>query len=91
MKKLAAILGSLMLVASAASAQNILGGILNSVTGGNVGETVGNVLSGVFGGGQVDLAGTWNYGGVGAAVKSGTKPFPRSSKRLPGALRGRIS
>ena len=70
MKKIAAILGSLMLVASAASAQNILGGILNSVTGGNVGETIGNVLSGVLGGGQVDLAGTWNYGGVGAAVKS---------------------
>ncbi len=70
MKKIVAFLGSLMLVASAASAQNILGGILNSVTGGNVGETVGNVLSGVLGGGQVDLAGTWNYGGVGAAVKS---------------------
>ena len=70
MKKIVAILGALMLVASAASAQNILGGILNSVTGGNVGETVGNVLTSVLGGGQVDLAGTWNYGGVGAAVKS---------------------
>ena len=70
MKKIAAILGSLMLVASAASAQNILGGILNSVTGGNVGETVGNVLNSVLGGGQVDLTGTWNYGGVGAAVRS---------------------
>ena len=70
MKKIVAILGALMLVASAASAQNILGGILNSVTGGNVGETVGNVLSSVLGGGQVDLAGTWTYGGVGAAVKS---------------------
>ena len=70
MKKIAAILGSLMLVASAANAQNILGSILNSVTGGNVGETVGNVLNSVLGGGQVDLAGTWNYGGVGAAVRS---------------------
>ncbi len=70
MKKIVVILGALMLVASAASAQNILGGILNSVTGGNVGETVGNVLTSVLGGGQVDLAGTWNYGGVGAAVKS---------------------
>ena len=70
MKKIVAILGALMLVASAASAQNILGGILNSVTGGNVGETVGNVLTSVLGGGQVDLAGTWTYGGVGAAVKS---------------------
>ena len=70
MKKIAAILGSLMLVASAANAQNILGNILNSVTGGNVGETVGNVLNSVLGGGQVDLAGTWNYGGVGAAVRS---------------------
>lgn len=70
MKKIAAILGSLMLVASVANAQNILGNILNSVTGGNVGETVGNVLSSVLGGGQVDLTGTWNYGGVGAAVRS---------------------
>ena len=70
MKRIAAILGSLMLVASAANAQNILGNILNSVTGGNVGETVGNVLSSVLGGGQVDLTGTWNYGGVGAAVRS---------------------
>ena len=70
MKKIAAIFGSLMLVASAANAQNILGNILNSVTGGNVGETVGNVLNSVLGGGQVDLAGTWNYGGVGAAVRS---------------------
>ena len=70
MKKIVAILGALMRVASAASAQNILGGILNSVTGGNVGETVGNVLSSVLGGGQVDLTGTWNYGGVGAAVRS---------------------
>ena len=70
MKKIVAILGSLMLVASAANAQNVLGGILKSVAGGNVGETVGNVLSGVLGGGQVDLAGSWTYGGVGAAVKS---------------------
>ena len=70
MKKIVVILGSLMLFASAASAQNILGGILNSVTGGNVGETVGNVLSSVIGGGTVDLAGNWTYGGVGAAVKS---------------------
>jgi len=70
MKKIAAILGSLMLVASAANAQNILGNILNSVTGGNVGETVGNVLNSVLGGGQVDLTGTWTYGGVGAAVRS---------------------
>ena len=70
MKKIAAILGSLMLFASSAGAQNVLGGILKSVSGGNVGETIGNVLTGVLGGGQVDLAGTWNYGGVGAAVKS---------------------
>lgn len=70
MKKYAAILGALTLFASAAGAQNVLGGILKSVSGGNVGETIGNVLTGVLGGGQVDLAGTWNYGGVGAAVKS---------------------
>ena len=70
MKKIAAILASLMLVASAANAQNILGNILNSVTGGNVGETVGNVLNSVLGGGQVDLTGIWTYGGVGAAVRS---------------------
>ena len=70
MKKIVTFLGALMLVASVAHAQNILGGILKSVSGGNVGETVGNVLSGVLGGGQVDLAGTWSYGGVGAAVKS---------------------
>ncbi|MDY6444036.1 MAG: hypothetical protein SPK76_03295, partial [Bacteroidales bacterium] len=63
MKKLAAILGSLVLFASAAGAQNILGNILNSVSGGNAGETISNVLTGVLGGGQVDLAGTWNYGG----------------------------
>ncbi len=60
----------MMLFASAAGAQNILGGILNSIGSGNVGETIGNVISGVVGGGQVDLAGTWTYGGVGAAVKS---------------------
>ena len=69
MKKFVVILGSLMLFASAASAQNILGGILNSVAGGNVGEAVGNVLSSVVGS-SVDLTGTWTYGGVGAAVKS---------------------
>jgi hypothetical protein len=69
MKKIVVILGSLMLFASAASAQNILGGILNSVAGGNVGEAVGNVLSSVVGS-SVDLTGSWTYGGVGAAVKS---------------------
>ena len=70
MKKLVILLGSLVLFASAASAQNILGNLLNSVTGSNVGETITNVISGVTGGGNVDLKGTWNYGGVGAAVKS---------------------
>lgn len=70
MKKLALILGSLMLMASTAGAQNILGGILNSIGSGNVGETISNVINSVTGGGAVDLAGTWNYGGVGAAVKS---------------------
>ena len=51
MKKLAIIASSLMLFASAASAQNILGGILNSIGGGNVGEAIGNVLSSVTGAG----------------------------------------
>ena len=69
MKKIATLLGAMMLFASAASAQNILGGILNSIGSGNVGETIGNVLSSVVGG-NVDLTGTWIYGGVGAAVKS---------------------
>ena len=58
-----------MLFASVAGAQNVLGGILNSIGSGNVGETIGNVLSGVVGS-TVDLTGTWTYGGVGAAVKS---------------------
>lgn len=69
MKKIVVILGSLMLFASAASAQNILGGILKSVAGEKAGEAIGNVLSSVVGG-SVDLAGNWTYGGVGAAVKS---------------------
>lgn len=69
MKKIATLLGAMMLFASAAGAQNILGGILNSIGSGNVGETIGNVLSSVVGG-NVDLTGTWTYGGVGAAVKS---------------------
>lgn len=69
MKRITTILGALMLFASAAGAQNILGGILNSIGGSNVGETIGNVLSSVTGG-TVDLTGTWTYGGVGAAVKS---------------------
>lgn len=69
MKKIALIFSSLTFFSAAAGAQNILGGILNSVAGGNVGETITNVISGVVGG-SVDLAGTWTYGGVGAAVKS---------------------
>ena len=69
MKKIVVILGSLMLFASAASAQNSLGGILKSVAGEKAGEAIGNVLSSVVGG-SVDLAGNWTYGGVGAAVKS---------------------
>jgi len=69
MKKAATLLGALMLFASVAGAQNVLGGILNSIGSGNVGETIGNVLSGVVGS-TVDLTGTWTYGGVGAAVKS---------------------
>ena len=69
MKKIVVILGSLVLFASAASAQNILGGILKSVAGEKAGEAIGNVLSSVVGG-SVDLAGNWTYGGVGAAVKS---------------------
>ena len=69
MKKIVVILGSLMLFASAASAQNILGGILKSVAGEKAGEAIGNVLSSVVGG-SVVLAGNWTYGGVGAAVKS---------------------
>ena len=69
MKKIVVILGSLMLFASAASAQNILGGLIKSVAGEKAGEAIGNVLSSVVGG-SVDLAGNWTYGGVGAAVKS---------------------
>jgi hypothetical protein len=69
MKRIATLLGVTMLFASAAGAQNILGGIINSIGSGNVGETVGNVLSSVVGV-PVDLTGTWTYGGVGAAVKS---------------------
>lgn len=69
MKKIVVILGSLMLFASAASAQNILGGILKSVAGEQAGEAIGNVLSSVVGS-SVDLTGNWTYGGVGAAVKS---------------------
>ena len=69
MKKLIAILGTLMLMASAASAQNVLGGILNSLGGGNIGETITNVITGITGGSNIDLAGTWNYNGVGAAVR----------------------
>ncbi|MBP5625351.1 MAG: DUF4923 family protein [Bacteroidales bacterium] len=69
MKKIVVILGSLLLFASAASAQNILGGLIKSVAGEKAGEAIGNVLSSVVGS-QVDLAGSWTYGGVGAAVKS---------------------
>ena len=69
MKKIVVLLGSLMLFASAASAQNLLGGILKSVAGEQAGEAIGNVLSSVVGS-TVDLAGNWTYGGVGAAVKS---------------------
>ena len=69
MKKIVVILGSLMLFASAASAQNILGGLIKSVAGEKAGEAIGNVLSSVVGS-SVDLAGNWTYGGVGAAVKS---------------------
>ena len=69
MKKIITILGALMLMASAASAQNVLGGILNSLGGGNIGETISNVITGITGGGAVDLTGTWNYNGVGAAVR----------------------
>ncbi len=69
MKRIATLLGAMMLFASAAGAQNILGGIISSIGSGNVGETVGNVLSSVVGV-PVDLTGTWTYGGVGAAVKS---------------------
>ena len=69
MKKIVVLLGSLMLFASAASAQNLLGGILKSVAGEQAGEAIGNVLSSVVGS-TVDLVGNWTYGGVGAAVKS---------------------
>ena len=69
MKKIVVILGSLVLFASAASAQNILGGLIKSVAGEKAGEAIGNVLSSVVGG-SVDLAGNRTYGGVGAAVKS---------------------
>ena len=69
MKKIVVILGSLVLFASAASAQNILGGLIKSVAGEKAGEAIGNVLSSVVGS-SVDLAGNWTYGGVGAAVKS---------------------
>lgn len=69
MKKIVVILGSLVLFASAASAQNILGGLIKSVAGEKAGEAIGNVLSSVVGS-SVDLTGDWTYGGVGAAVKS---------------------
>ena len=69
MKKIVVILGSLVLFASAASAQNILGGLIKSVAGDKAGEAIGNVLSSVVGS-SVDLTGDWTYGGVGAAVKS---------------------
>ena len=69
MKRTALLIASFALFSAAAGAQNILGGILNSVGSGNVGETITNVISSVTGS-RVDLAGTWTYGGVGAAVKS---------------------
>lgn len=69
MKKIVVILGSLVLFASAAGAQNILGGLIKSVAGDKAGEAIGNVLSSVVGS-SVDLTGNWTYGGVGAAVKS---------------------
>ena len=69
MKKIVVILSSLMLFASAAGAQNILGGLIKSVAGDKAGEAIGNVLSSVVGS-SVDLTGDWTYGGVGAAVKS---------------------
>ena len=69
MKKIVVILGSLVLFASAASAPNILGGLIKSVAGEQAGEAIGNVRTSVVGS-SVDLAGNWTYGGVGAAVKS---------------------
>lgn len=69
MKKIVVILSSLVLFASAAGAQNILGGLIKSVAGDKAGEAIGNVLSSVVGS-SVDLTGDWTYGGVGAAVKS---------------------
>ncbi len=70
MKKTALILGALMLFASAANAQGILGGLRNVLggSGGNVADVITNVISGVTGA-SVDLTGTWNYNGVGASVK----------------------
>ena len=69
MKKIVVILSSLVLFASAAGAQNILGGLIKSVAGDKAGEAIGNVLSSVVGS-SVDLTGDWTYGGGGAAVKS---------------------
>ncbi len=69
MKKIVVILGLLVLFASAAGAQDLLGGLIKSVAGEKAGEAIGNVLSSVVGS-SVDLAGNWTYGGVGAAVKS---------------------
>ena len=69
MKKLIAIFCATALFAASAGAQNVLGGILNAIGGGNVGETITNVLSGVTGA-TTNLVGTWNYGGVAAAVRS---------------------
>jgi len=69
MKKLIALFCATALFAATAGAQNILGGILNSIGSGNVGETITNVLSGVTGA-TTNLVGSWTYGGVAAAVRS---------------------
>jgi len=67
MKKTAFLLGALLLVAQAASAQGILGALKN-LGGGNVTDVITNVISGVTGA-SIDLTGTWNYNGIGASVK----------------------
>ena len=59
MKKIIAVIGSMMLVASAASAQSWLDSFLKVAT-----EKVGDVISGKGSGSAFDIKGNWKYQGV---------------------------
>lgn len=71
MKKTLSIVCSLLLIATAANAQNLLNALQKAANSSSVSDAVSSVVSDITSASSsVDLTGTWTYSGVAASVKS---------------------